>query len=71
MPHAETKEKIDRLLAETIDESAVCDALCNELETAVEQLETATGAQRTRLLARLRAINAQRTTLHCLECFFQ
>lgn len=71
MSHAETKDKIDRLLIEPIDEAGACEALCAELQQTVELLDTATGPQRLRLLARLRAINSQRIQLHCLECLFQ
>lgn len=71
MAHDETKAKLDRLLAEPFDSSAECEFLCNELQDATALLDEATGTLRSRLLARIRAINGQRKALGCGECYFQ
>ena len=69
--HTLTEEKVNKLLAEHFDSSGTCQHLCDEIENVLDELDAATISQRPRLLARLHALQAQRTSMHCRPCFFK
>jgi hypothetical protein len=48
-----------------------CQVLCQDLQDTVDELEEATDAQRPRLVARLKALNARMRVLHCPLCLLE
>lgn len=71
MTHEETKAQIQLLLSEPLGNSSQCHSLCLELQETVDLIQNATGERRVQLLARLKAIDAQRMALNCGECLFE
>jgi hypothetical protein len=48
-----------------------CQVLCQDLQDTAAQLEEAEEAQRPRLVARLKALNARMRVLHCPPCLLE
>jgi hypothetical protein len=70
-PEEELQKEIESMSAGLFTNESECGFLCQELNDLWDELQDATGAERRAILARIRAVQAQRRALNCGRCLPQ